>query len=221
MADFIPGPDAAFDAFFNNIVRYVTGKCAAKTWTHIPAEALTNLTNAYAAWHAAYEATLKPCTPPETAEKNRVRDVSGKILRDFINVYLRFHPAVTEEDKRNMGLRIPDSRGIIDPPGAGPVFSIIQIGPRLLGVIFRKGEEGRKGSRPPGVKGARIHYGVFDKPPANQKELPFSVWATRCPHKIEFPEADRGKRAYFALKWEIEREDGESPWSDMISEIIP
>jgi hypothetical protein len=29
-----------------------------------------------------------------------------------------------------------------------------------------------------------------------------------------FREVDRGKRAYFVCKWELSKQDGESPWSD-------
>jgi hypothetical protein len=91
----------------------------------------------------------------------------------------------------------------------------------MLGIVFRSSEHGRKGSKPVGAQGARIYYGVLDTPPLDQNALPASVWATRCPHRITFREGDRGKRAFFALRWEIRREDGESPWSDIQSEIIP
>jgi hypothetical protein len=92
----------------------------------------------------------------------------------------------------------------------------------MLGVNYWF-ETGRRGSKPPGVDGARIYYGVFDTPPATQEELPASVWATRCPHGITFRETDRGKRAYFALRWEVRvgGEKGESGWSEIFSEIIP
>jgi hypothetical protein len=87
--------------------------------------------------------------------------------------------------------------------------------------VYRLGEQGRKGSKPPGVQGARIYYGVFDAPPTVQEDLPAPVWATWCPHVITFRETDRGRRAYFAMKWEIRKEHGESPWSEFQSEIIP
>jgi hypothetical protein len=73
------------------------------------------------------------------------------------------------------------------------------------------------------VEKVRIYYGVFDDPPADQDLLPASVGATCCPHVITFRESDRGKRAWFALKWEVHRSgpEGESGWSEMLSEIIP
>jgi hypothetical protein len=65
------------------------------------------------------------------------------------------------------------------------------------------------------VEGARIYYGF--EPVTDQGPLPLSVRATRCPHIIRFRESDRGKRVYFALRWESRKENGESPWSEIIS----
>jgi hypothetical protein len=69
--------------------------------------------------------------------------------------------------------------------------------------------------------GVRIYYGIFGEPITDQARLPISKWATKCPHLIRFREEDRGKRVYFALKWEIRKENGESGWSEIQSEIIP
>jgi hypothetical protein len=130
---------------------------------------------------------------------------------------------VTAEDKLNMGLHVSDgTRTTAVPPEEGPSFVVVQLGPRILGINYWF-NAGRRGSKPPGVEGARIYYGVFDTPPDDQEKLPASVWATRCPHAIRFRETDRGKRACFALKWEVRvgGEKGESGWSDMMSEIVP
>jgi hypothetical protein len=191
-------------------------------WTHIPQAVRTTLGEQYATWHTAYLVTLHPHTQPETAEKTRLRKITEKAYRNFINIYLRFHPDVTEEDKRNMGLTVPDTtRTPVEAPDEGPVFLIVQLGPRMLGVNYQYGQ-GRKGSKPDGIKGARVYYGVLDGPP-EEMVFPASVWASRCPHVITFRETDRGKRAWFALKWETERggEKGESGWSELVSEIIP
>jgi hypothetical protein len=219
----IPRSDAAFDGFVLNVIQYVDLQCAGlkARWTHVPEEARTAQHDYYAAWYTAYAATKKPCTQPERAEKTRLHKVTEKALRNFYNIYLRYHPAVTDEDKENMGFHIPKKPGNIKPPETFPYFSIVQLGPRTLGIIFRDGAGGRKGSKPDNVEGARIHMGVFDEPPADQDALPASRWATRCPYIFHFREEDRGKRAYFALRWEIEKEHGEGPWSDILSEIIP
>jgi hypothetical protein len=97
----------------------------------------------------------------------------------------------------------------------------MQMGSATLGVVYRNGEKGKRGSKPRGMTGAEIHYGVLAEPPVDQEDLPAMVWATKVPHGIRFRESDRGKRAYFALKWGSRREGVESPWSEIRSEIVP
>jgi hypothetical protein len=153
----------------------------------------------------------------------RVLKLSAGALRSFVNAYLRYHPDVTEEDKRNMGLHVPSgARTSVRPPDSAPGYEITQNGPALLGIAYRH-QGGRKGSKPPGVTGARIYYGVFDTPPADQEQLRGSVWATRCPTLVTLRETDRGRRVYFALRWEIQKggEKNKGPWSEIQSEIVP
>jgi hypothetical protein len=221
--DYVPGKDSAFDTFFRILVEYVVKMVMAEKakWTHIPVAAVEMLIAAYDAWHTAYLAVQKPHTKVDTEAKNDAKKAGAAVIRPFVNQYLRF-PPVTNEDRTAMGIHNPDTHLTqVKPPAVGPLFSIDQLGPAMLGIVFRSSEHGRKGSKPPGVQGSRIYYGVLDTPPLDQNALPASVWATRCPHNIMFREGDRGKRAFFALKWEIQRENGESPWSEIQSEIIP
>ncbi|MDR1430163.1 MAG: hypothetical protein LBI85_07710 [Spirochaetaceae bacterium] len=223
MADYIPSNDALFDQWFKFLNQYVAQKCGGSTpeWTHIPQTARTAMSDAYAAWYTAYANTLKPHTPVETEIKNEAKEASRAGARAFVNQYLRF-PPVTDADRTAMGIHNKDIHPTpIKPPETGPEFSITQMGPRRLGIVYRNGGKGKKGSKPAGVRGARIYYGVFDAPPPEQEALPASTWATRCPHTVSFRETDRGRRAYFALKWEIQKENGESPWSEIQSELVP
>jgi hypothetical protein len=223
VADYIPEKDADFDTWFSFMYQYVSQRCAGQTpqWPHIPQTALGSLAELHAAWKAAYAAVTGPHTKVDTEAKNAARKAAKAGIRPFVNQYLRF-PPVTDEDRTAMGIHNRDRRPTpVKPPEKGPSFAVTQMGPRMLGIIYRFGEKGRKGSKPPGVQGARIYYGVFDTAPADQEALPASVWATRCPHSITFRETDRGRRAYFALKWEIRRENGESGWSEILSELIP
>jgi hypothetical protein len=141
-------------------------------------------------------------------------------MRDFKRRYF-IKPPLTDADFISLGLKPPDStRTPIDPPKEGPEFSITQMGRGALGIVYWYGETGRKGSKPKGVKGARIYYGFSAESITNQNLLTMSEWATRCPHVIRFTEADRGKRIYIALRWELGREHGESPWSKTQSELV-
>jgi hypothetical protein len=220
---YIPRKYADFDQWLAFLIQYVDGKCGGSppAWPHIPPEPRAALSAAYAMWKTAYDKTIGPHTQVDTEAKVDAKKAAEAVVRPFVNQYLRF-PPVTNEDRTAMGIPNKDTHpSPVKPPETGPSFSIIQLGPGTLGIIYRNGDKARKGSKPEGVEGARIYYGFFDEPLTDQELLPASVWATRCPHIIRFRESDRGKRVYFALKWEIRKENGESPWSEILSEIVP
>jgi hypothetical protein len=223
MADYIPYNDKKFDGWVKFLIQYVDGKCGGNKpeWTHIPSEPRSALSDAYTVWEEAFNRTIGPHTSVDTAAKNTAKKALVALVRPFVNQYLRF-PPVTDEDRQAMG--IPNRDTHLTPvkvPDTVPSFSITQMGPGTLGIVYRNGDKARKGSKPKGVAGARIHYGVFDEPVTDQEKLSASKWATKCPYKLRFRETDRGKRAYFALRWEIRKENGESDWSGIQSEIIP
>ncbi|MDR1505637.1 MAG: hypothetical protein LBI67_00895 [Treponema sp.] len=221
--DYVPDKDAAFDTFFKNLCQYVNAKCTGQDpeWTHIPAGSLTALNGAYADWYTAYAVTVKPHTKVDTEAKNDAKAAGKAVIRPFVNQFLRF-PPVTNEDRTAMGIPNKDTKpSPVQPPEEGPSYSIMQMGPGALGIVYRNGDKGKRGSKPKGMTGAEVHYGVPSAPPEDQEELPGMVWATRVPHVIRFREADRGKRAYFALKWSTRREKCESPWSEIESELVP
>jgi hypothetical protein len=159
-------------------------------------------------------------TPVTVAQCKAAFEALEEFMRDFKRRYFIKQP-LTDADFISLGLRAPDStRTPITPPEEGPEFSIVQTGPGALGIVYWDGATGKKGSKPHGVEGARVYYGFSDGAVTDQTKLPFSEWATKCPHIIRFTEADRGKRVYIALKWEIRKEHGESPWSRVRSELV-
>jgi hypothetical protein len=147
------------------------------------------LTDAYAAWYTVYAKTFGPHTPVDTLAKKEGKKAAEKIIRPFVNQYLRFFP-VTDEDRKAMGIPNRDPKPTpINPLETGPLFSISIAGSGTLGIVYWNGETGRKGAKPKGVEGVRIYYGF--EPVTNQTKLPHSEWATRCPHLLRFPEEDR------------------------------
>jgi hypothetical protein len=140
-------------------------------WTHIPPDVLLVLSALLTAWQTAFLKLSGPHTQVDIYAKNTAKRNAKALLRPFINQYLRF-PPVTDADRLAMGIPNKDTHPTpVKPPETGPSFSIIQMGPGTLGVIYRDGEKGRKGSKPKGVVGARIYYCVSDTPITDQEEL--------------------------------------------------
>jgi hypothetical protein len=221
--DYIPSNPAKFDAFFKNIVQYVSDKTSGATpaWTHIPQAARTELVTRYTAWNAAYGPTLKPtCTKQERDEMKRVLKISRKYLRGFVNAWLRYHPDVTDDDREKMGLHIPDPTPTPTPdPSTRPEFNIKIKDVRTLSIPFHdEGSESR--AKPKGMGGAVIHWVVLDHPAVNVKELTESVLATRTPHTLVFTDGERGKIVSIAMQWQNTK-GRKGTFSEIQSAIVP
>ncbi|MDR1095141.1 MAG: hypothetical protein LBL31_01985, partial [Spirochaetaceae bacterium] len=193
-----------------------------RTLWGIPGVALTEFAGVKDAAQAALALVKDKSTrtPVTVARCKAAFDALKAFMRDFKRRYF-LCPPLTDEDLVSLGLK-PHAKHHtpVKPPETAPEFSIVQMGPGAIGIVYWDGEKGKKGSKPEGVEGARVYYCVSDVPITDQRKLPFSEWATKCPHIIRFPEADRGKWVYIALKWEIRKEHGESPWSRVRSEMI-
>jgi hypothetical protein len=219
--DIIPKKDGEFDDFFRNIVNTVDQKTGGNKpeWNHIPPDAREELHNAWDAWTAAYEKTKVPHTPTDTAEKNRIRDISKKTLRTFINRFLRY-PPVTAQERADMGIPEHDTiRTTIGIPQTRPEFSIVVKDIRRLAIPFKDQGSASK-ARPYGLSGAVVRWAVLDKPPADPRALTNSHLATRTPYIVNFTEEERGRTVYIALQWQNEKGDV-GGFSEIQSAVIP
>jgi hypothetical protein len=233
--DYVPRPDADFDSFFKNICDYVNQNCTGSPprWTHITDEARTEMQDVYTVWHAAWSVILKPHTAQEMAEKKRVRTASEKKLRSFVKVYLRYHPAVTNEDRDNMAIPNSDTtRTPIPKPTAQVEAEITYPGVHLIELVnirtVKKGEDD-----PRSDYGIRIFWGIMgaptesdrfrlSSPPVKGGDLPHSTFTHRKRYLFDF-DGDSGRTVYFCLRYENDKggEEGEGPFGPILSAVIP
>jgi hypothetical protein len=218
----IPAKDGEFDMLFGNVVTYVDDKTsgAPPVWNHIPAADIQNLRNVCGAWTAAYEPTKAPHTPPQTAEKNRVRKTSEKTLREFVNRFLRYDP-VTDEDRDNMGIHNKKNGRSPIPVPTTSLQLTIDTGTRRRVIVHYKDEKSGRRAKPAGVHGIEVRWALLDRPPASIKELVNSSFDTNPPLILEFDEEDRGKHIYMAGAWEIQREGEKGPHGAIEEAIVP
>lgn len=163
--DFVPGPDAEFDAWLTNLVTYVQGKLAQTppAWPHIPPERVTELRAARDQWRIAFVTAQGPHTKADIDLKNEKREAAEKEVRAFIKQYLRF-PPVTNEDRDNMGVpNYDDTRTPIGVPATRPEFRLAVRDTRLIAVIFRDAGSSRR-AKPYGIDGAVIRWSVLPGP---------------------------------------------------------
>jgi hypothetical protein len=219
--DYLSLIDAAFNQFFKFMVQYVTEKCSGSTpaWTHIPQAVLTAIADMYAAWYTAYAKVLAPHTPVDTEAKNDAKKAAKKAVRSFVNQYLRFDP-VTDEDRTAMHIPNHDTHPTPIPiPGDIPEVEAQTPLPRVLRFRFRRRGMKRWG-KPDDVHGMELVWLISDTPPKEVEELVHSAFATKSPLEMTFKESERGKRLYYAVRWETGTVK-KGKFSEIYSAIIP
>jgi hypothetical protein len=139
--------------------------------------------------------------------------------RGFVNRYLRFEP-VTDEDRDNMGVPNRDMMPTPVPnPEDVPEVEVSTPLPRTLRFRFRRIGAKRWG-KPEGVHGLELLWVIADAPPAKMEDFPHSAFSTKNPLELTFNEDQRGKRVYFAARWETGAMK-KGPESDIFSAVIP
>jgi hypothetical protein len=219
--DYLSLSDADFDRFFAFMNQYVEGKCAGSTpeWTHIPQAARTEMAEAYTAWAAAFAKTSGPHTPVDTEAKNDAKNAAKQRIRRFVNQYLRY-PPVTDEDRTAIGVPNHDTKPTpIPAPEDIPETAAATPLPRVLRFSFRRLGAKRWG-KPEGVHGMELAWVIADTPPKETEELIHSAFSTRSPLELTFKESERGKRVYYAVRWETGTVK-KGKFSEIFNAVIP
>ncbi|MDR1307981.1 MAG: hypothetical protein LBK74_10465 [Treponema sp.] len=221
MGDYLALIDPVFDQFFKFMVQYVTKKCSGGTpeWTHIPQAVLTAIADVYGAWYTAYAKMSGPYTQVDKEAKNDAKRASKKAIRAFVNQYLRF-PPVTDEDRTAMHIPNHDTHPTPVPiPGDIPEVEAQTPLPRVLRFRFRRANMKRWG-KPRDVHGMELVWVISDTPPTKLAELIHSAFATKSPLELTFDEDQRGKRVYYAVRWETNAMK-KGNFSEIFSAIVP
>jgi hypothetical protein len=159
-------------------------------------------------------------TPVMTTQLVEAQEALTPLLRQFAGM-AKASPLVTNDDLQAMGLpkRTTGGGGHNPVPASFVSVKVELPGPRVIRLHFQEAGSEHK-AKPAGVYGAEIRWGVLDESPTDISSLPNTSIDTHTPFTLEFEEHDRGKRLYFALRWE--NTTGEKgPWSDILNAIIP
>jgi hypothetical protein len=152
--------------------------------------------------------------------KEKAQAVS-KAARSFVNANLRYNEAVTDEDRVNMGLTVPDTHPTpVPPPDTMPAVYVIDSSVIMRLKLHFKDSHRTSRAKPYGVRGVEILWSILAAPPTTMGELIHSEFSTRSPYTFIFDENQRGKTVWFRLRWENTRGE-KGPWSELYSAIIP
>jgi hypothetical protein len=216
--DFLPRAFGALVFWIGNFMTYLKANMARFGISDEETTDLATATNNFITANAKADApNAGKADRFDRAEKAKT---ASKVIRDFVNTFLRFNRAVTDDDRVQLGLNVPDPKPTPAPvpssyPDIDPDTSIIL---RITIHYHDAGSTSR--AKPAGVHGAEIRWAILDKPPVETDDLIHSTFSTHTPRTFEFKESERGKTVYFRLCWENTRGQ-KGPWSEIVSSIVP
>ena len=217
-SDFVPRSDVQFNEWQKNLV--VNMKASAMPWG-IPPGAINDIEAEQAEFETRYAVAENPATRTRAAivMKDEARKSFESLIRITVKAYITYNPAVTDEERINMGLRVhKTTRTAVGVPTTYPEYTV-ETALRQLSIHFRDAGKDSK-AKPAGISGALIRWDILNKPPTKSADLLNSALDTASPYTIRFTENQRGSRVYFALAWQNTK--GElGPWSEIGMAIIP
>ena len=179
----------------------------------------------YAIFKAAFEIWKNTAerTPVKTATLMDTEKAFKALYRYLYTGMLRENPLVTNADLLAMGMpeRGDGERHPASVPKTSPAATVKTPGPGIVEIHFRDNSvDNPSHAKPPGVHGCEICWVVLDEPPVNWEQLVHSSFDTASPFRLTFEGDQRGRRLYFALRWENTRGE-KGPWSEIQDTIIP
>jgi hypothetical protein len=216
--DYIPMALVSFLLFIDDLVAAVI---ANKTRWDIPDNEVADLQAVYASFKAIFAQSEDPMTRTSVviAQRNEAKAVLIQKMRQMVEFRIRRNPAVTKADLIAMHLKPYKVPSPAPAPSTIPEVEIEMPYPRVVCIKFREVGAKRLG-KPAGIHGLECLWVIAESPPAHIDDLLHSAFATRNPLELSFDEDARGKRIYFAARWESGAAK-KGLWSDIFSAVIP
>ncbi len=217
MADYIPGPDANFQAWQSNFVTYANANLAA---LGLVAADMTPVTTAQTAWNTAFPAHVAAVNAAkaakQTKDENRAAHVAA--IRPLVR-RLQASLSVSDAEKASLGITVAQSPSPIGAPTTAPQVAI-ECGNRLQQTLrFVDSATPTKKAKPAGVLGVEIWNKVGITPPPGESDLRFVAVDTNAPHLMHFDSADGGKTNYVWMRW-VSPTGERGPWSEQAQATI-
>jgi len=217
--DYIPGNDAQFIEWAENMVEIAAESCA--EWGVIEPNEIIG--NKIAVFKTKYANASNPNHGKiDTLEKNEARKDAEKALRSYVQGFLAKNPKITDIDRERMGITVYDTIPTTVATPTGQAEADITYPGRTQLQLRIKHIKGT----PLDTKadyGYRVYYGVYaagDEPPATGMDLHESKFTRQKKMLFSFMPTDSSKVAFFCIRYENSK--GETgPWGPMFSAVIP
>lgn len=217
MADYIPGPDASFQAWQSNFVTYANANLAA---LGLVAADMAPITAAQTTWTTAFPAHVAAVAAAKAAKqtKDEARAAYVAAIRPLVR-RLQASAVVSDAEKASLGITVAQTPGPIGPPTTAPICTI-ECGNRLQQTLrFVDSATPTRKAKPAGVLGVEIWNKVGTTPPTGENDLRFVAVDTNAPYVMNFPAEDGGKTNYVWMRW-VSPTGERGPWSEQAQATI-
>lgn len=217
MADYIPGPDASFQAWQSNFVTYANANLAALGLT---AADMAPITSAQSGWATAFPAHVAAVNAAKAAKqtKDEARAAYVAVIRPLVR-RLQASAVVSDAEKASLGITVAQTPTPIGPPTTAPICTI-ECGNRLQQTLrFVDSATPTRKAKPAGALGVEIWNKVGTTPPSGEGDLRFVAVDTNAPYVMNFPAEDGGKTNYVWMRW-VSPTGERGPWSEQAQATI-
>ena len=217
MADYIPGPDANYQAWVTNFVTYANANLAA---LGLVAADMTPVTTAQTAFNTGFAAHVAAVAAAKAAKqtKDENRAALTAAIRPLVR-RLQASTVVSDAEKAALGITVAATPSPIGAPTTAPMVSI-ECGNRLQHTLrFVDSATPTKKAKPAGVLGVEIWNKVGTTPPTGEGDLKFVAIDTDAPYVLNFAAEDGTKNAYYWLRW-VSPTGERGPWSEQAQATI-
>ena len=217
--DYVPGADALFHNWQAQLISGVQPKLVA--WK-IDAADFNLLLPLQAAWTTAWQkvSNVNSFTPADTQAKTDARDAYEKPLRTFVQEWISPNKNVSDTDRRDLGLTVPDTEHTPIPRlNYPPAFRIDKIGQSIH--ILRFSDPANPASRalPDGQHVMLERFVGAPNLPAENVNFGNADVITRVIADVEYSASDAGKTAYYRSCF-LNTRGEKGPWSGVVTGIV-
>ncbi|MBL0870350.1 MAG: hypothetical protein IBJ18_07235 [Phycisphaerales bacterium] len=217
MADYIPGPDANFQAWQSNFVTYANANLAALGLT---AADMAPVTAAQSTWATAFPAHVAAVAAAKAAKqtKDEARAAYVAVIRPLVR-RLQAAPQVSDAERAALGITVRQEPSPIGAPTTSPICTI-ECGARLQQTLrFVDSATPTRKAKPQGAIGVEIWNKVGNAPPAGEADLRFVAVDTNSPYVMNFDSTDGGKTNYVWMRW-VSPTGERGPWGEQAQATI-
>jgi hypothetical protein len=218
MPDYIPDPDAAFEAWSYQFCTFAGANLVA---LGIVAGDLIPVTTAQAIWQAEFQDHLTAQAAAQNARqrKDNAREVFESAIRALV-IRLQASPSVSDGERAGLGITVPDAINTpIGAPTSRPILAV-DTSQRLRHTIaFSDEATPNSRAKPDGARGCEIFVKLGGAAPLDLSECTYLATDTRTPYVTEFDGSDANKLAHYIGRWVSTRGEP-GPISETVSATV-